>query len=603
VLRRDPTAGWGPSHQDARPRRRQLAVLLGLGALAVELAGHGLLSQGLVGALRSTVDVIFRAGLALTVLALVLVVLPGLLGRRRSQFGGDAGRRLAAAGDPALAVREHSRALGGGAFLGLARDSSWVTAAPEHAVLVLGPPRAGKTSSIVIPALLAAPGAAVCTSTKPDVLRASAATRAQLGQVWLFDPVLGVSDELAGVRRLRWSPLAGAVDWDSALLMSRAMTAAAAPGAGTMNESHWRERSAALLAPLLLAAQLGGHDVGELLRWVLRGELKAAAEVLEEREQGVAGDVLAGIARTDTRERSSIFSACAGVLAAYNSDGARRAAGNPNFDAERFVAGSDTIYIAAPAHAQALCAPLVIGLLENIRRAAYARARSGAGGAAPVFLCLDELANIAPIHDLPALVSEAGGQGLHVLACLQDLSQARSRWGDAAADGLLSLFQTKLVLDGIADSRTLEALSLALGEYDRRVVSRTRGHTRGDLFSTGPDSGSSWSVSTSTVRQRVLSPGDIAQLPSGHGLLLEGARWRLVELSPWHSCEPWRTLAGDEPAPTRAPRAQALGGSGERQDARAEAYTPAPERDVDTHAPFENAGSDEANVQADRSQP
>ncbi len=542
MLRTDPTAGWGPSHQDARPRRRQLAVLLGLAALAVELVGHGLLSQGLVGALRSFVDVLFRAGFVLTLLALLLVVLPGLLGRRRSH-GGGLGRRLAGAQDPALAVREHSRELGGGAFLGLAREGSWITATPEHAVLVLGPPRSGKTSSIVIPALLAAPGAAVCTSTKPDVLRASAATRARLGEVWLFDPVLGVSEDPAGVRRLRWSPLAGAVDWDSALLMSRAMTAAAAPGAGTMHESHWRERSAALLAPLLLAARLGGNDVGELLRWVLRGELDPALTTLEEHQQVVAGDVLAGIKRTDARERSSIFSACAGVLAAYNSDGSRGAASHPNFDAERFVAGSDTIYIAAPAHAQALCAPLVVGLLEHIRHAAYARARSE-HAQPPVFLCLDELANIAPIHDLPALVSEAGGQGLHVLACLQDLSQARSRWGEAAADGLLSLFQTKLVLDGIADSRTLEAISLALGEYDRRVVSRTRGRSQSGWIRSDDPGTSSWSVSTSTVRQRVLSPGDIAQLPGGHGLLLEGARWRLLELAPWHSCEPWRTLAG-----------------------------------------------------------
>jgi type IV secretion system protein VirD4 len=42
---------------------------------------------------------------------------------------------------------------------------------------------------------------------------------------------------------------------------------------------------------------------------------------------------------------------------------------------------------------------------------------------------LDEVANIAPIHDLPALVSQAGGQRPQVMVGLQDLSQARSRWG------------------------------------------------------------------------------------------------------------------------------------------------------------------------------
>jgi hypothetical protein len=37
------------------------------------------------------------------------------------------------------------------------------------------------------------------------------------------------------------------------------------------------------------------------------------------------------------------------------------------------------------------------------------------------------------------------------MACLQDLSQARTRWSDAAADGFLTLFQTKLLLPAITD--------------------------------------------------------------------------------------------------------------------------------------------------------
>ena len=97
------------------------------------------------------------------------------------------------------------------------------------------------------------------------------------------------------------------------------------------------------------------------------------------------------------------------------------------------------MFITAPAHRQALCAPLVVGLLEQIRHATYRRAAKGENGL-PVFLCLDEVANIAPIHDLPSLVSEAGGQGLHVLACLQDLSQARASWGEQAAEGFLSFY-------------------------------------------------------------------------------------------------------------------------------------------------------------------
>jgi type IV secretion system protein VirD4 len=200
--------------------------------------------------------------------------------------------------------------------------------------------------------------------------------------------------------------------------------------------------------------------------------------------------------------------------------------------------------VTAPAHRQSLTAPLIVGLLEEIRHAVYHRAAVAPGGP-PMLWCLDELANIAPIHDLPSLVSEAGGQGLRILACLQDLSQARSRWGEAA-EGFLSLFQTKLILAGVGDTRTLQSISLLLGEYDRHVVSHTLGRShREELFAPGSPGSESESVSYSTVRQSLLSPGDIHRLPPGHALLLHHSQWGLSRLTPSHRCAPWAGLVGE----------------------------------------------------------
>ena len=114
----------------------------------------------------------------------------------------------------------------------------------------------------------------------------------------------------------------------------------------------------------------------------------------------------------------------------------------PNFDARRFVAGADTVYVCASSRHQDLIAPLVVGLIEDVRAASFERsaARNAAafgtvgpsvppgiwpGVEAPVLLALDEAANIAPLPDLPSLVSEGGSQGVLTLACLQDLAQAR----------------------------------------------------------------------------------------------------------------------------------------------------------------------------------
>jgi type IV secretion system protein VirD4 len=298
--------------------------------------------------------------------------------------------------------------------------------------------------------------------------------------------------------------------------------------------------AAALLGPLLYAASLTDRPIEDVLRWTLRQDLTTALEVLVDGDTQIAADVLVGIERTDARERSSIFSATAGVLSAYNSNGARQTAANANFDPVRFAASTDTIYITSPEHHQAACAPLIVGLLEQIRHAVYEHARDEHTPTPQMLWLLDEAANIAPIHDLPALVSQAGGQGLQIVIGLQDLSQARSRWGREAADGFMSLFGTKVVLSGIADSTTLESISLALGEYDRDMTNLALSHSEPQEWLAVPTH--SDSVSYQTQRQRVLTPGDIARLPDGHGLLLHSNEWELLRLTKWYESEPWRTV-------------------------------------------------------------
>ena len=198
------------------------------------------------------------------------------------------------------------------------------------------------------------------------------------------------------------------------------------------------------------------------------------------------------------------------------------------------MASRDTVFIHAPAEHQTAAAPLVCGLLSDIRRATYKADRDHALTARVLF-ALDEVANIAPLAELPQVASEGGGQGLQLLAAFQDLSQARARRGPAA-DGFLTLFGSKLILPGIADAGTLETVSLALGEYDRQLVATTKARVPGQFYSQR-------SQTTSTQRQRVLSPGEIANIPGGQALYLDGVRWELVTLTPAFREEPWKTVS------------------------------------------------------------
>jgi type IV secretion system protein VirD4 len=403
-----------------------------------------------------------------------------------------------------------------------ANGSAW--APPGHCVLILGPPRSGKTTGAVIPNVLAAPGAVVSTSTKPDVVRATLAHRATLGTCWLFDPTGSVSTP-EGAVRLRWSPVSAAQEWDEAMVSARVMVGAARPGGNYGESMHWSERAEALLACLLHAAARSGGEMATVVQWVLTHDLGAARATLQGHGARLPATVLAGLAVTDRRELSAIWSTASGVLAAYRSEAVLNEASRPNFDPSSFPGGADTVYVCAPARYQALTAPIVVAFMEQIRAATY-QASSLGRLSNPVTLMLDEVANIAPLPDLPSMVSEGGGQGLLTLACLQDLSQARHRWGDQAA-GFLSLFGTKLVLPGVADLATLQLVSKLGGEIDIPHRSTSQGPW-------WAASHGARSVTWTTQRQPRLPVDAIRELPPNTAVVLSGAdRPATVALPPW----------------------------------------------------------------------
>ena len=466
-------------------------------------------------------------------------MLPPVVGRVP---GGLLGRVRPPA-DPLVAVRRTGLRAGGGAYLGKTKHGAR-HARSERAVLVLGPPRSGKSSAVVIPALIAHSGPAVSTSTKPDVAQATMTSRSRAGRIWIFDPTATAAVDPA--LELRWSPVASSVSWDGALLTARAMTATV--GAGTTDRSHWAHRAQALLAPLLHAAAVHGRDMRVVVEWVMRHEINEPGVLLEDdRCADLAFSSLLGVHHTEARERSSIFSAAADALQAYTSQHALNAASDPNFDPAAFAGSQDTVYIHAPAEHQAAVAPIVCGLLSEIRRATYHAHATGRPTRGRMLFALDEVANIAPLEELPQIASEGGGQGLMLVAALQDLSQARHRWG-AQADGFLTLFGTKLILRGVADKDTLEAVSTMLGEYDRRMVSRTQPNTHwlADMFTRDPIPHAT--TTYATQRTARVSPGDVARIPAGQALHLDGVGWELVTLTPAHQTDPWRALT--QPAHT-----------------------------------------------------
>jgi hypothetical protein len=66
------------------------------------------------------------------------------------------------------------------------RDGVW--ASVEDTLLVVAPPRTGKTAGFVVPGVWSAPGPVVVTGTRPEVVDKTAPVRSKVGTVFVCDP-------------------------------------------------------------------------------------------------------------------------------------------------------------------------------------------------------------------------------------------------------------------------------------------------------------------------------------------------------------------------------------------------------------------------------
>ena len=395
----------------------------------------------------------------------------------------------------------------------------------ERSTLVLGPSRSGKTSSIIIPNLLMTRRAVVTTSTKDDVVQTMASATSNRATL-LFDPS-GTVRVPRGVHRVGYSSIRQGKTWDGAVLATRTMTDVARRNRVDRSDDHWTERASTLVAPLLHAAALNDITMPALSS---RVDLRQASDALEDltRQYGEhhpSVTSLQGVLATEERELSGVWSTASGLFAGLRTEAARQASREAPLDVAEFLKGRHHLHIVAPSRHQAVTVPLVVGLIDELVHATYDRHHEGA----QLLLALDELANVAPLPQLASIVSEGGGQGVLTLACLQDLSQARGRWG-ANADGFLSLFPTTVVLPGIADNFTLEMFaSLAGREYVSSPVLQRNAR--------GAASGSSFSWNE---RERVTN-AELAHGRPGFALGLDATKQlRWIALTPAHRDERFR---------------------------------------------------------------
>lgn len=384
----------------------------------------------------------------------------------------------------------------------------------ESHLLVLGPPRSGKTRSIVVPNIIHAPGPVVATSTKSDLVEMSSSERARFGELLVFDPS-GRVPLPENAKRVYWSPISPVGSYTSALTVTRAMVESATLVGGVGGGySHWNERAASLVAPLIHAAQIAGYEMDEVMGWLNRRQCKDPAGILKACGEDLALDSLMGVLASEERERSGIFSTALGLFASYNFPEIHEQYHLSRFEAGSFLHSKDTLYIVSPSYFQKLLAPVIVGLIDEIKNRSFELALNSESDRSrnPVSLVLDEMANVAPIGSISSILSEGASQKVLLLGALQDLSQARLRWGEASS-GFVTLFGSVIVFPGIADMATLHQLSEISGKRAYEGVSKSFTSQLLEKFNRPS------SVSKSIGYVPILEPWHIARGSAGQGIL------------------------------------------------------------------------------------
>jgi type IV secretion system protein VirD4 len=333
-------------------------------------------------------------------------------------------------------------------------------AVQRHAqVCAIAAPHSGTTSGLIVPAVLEHGGPVVTTATNGDVVRATFQRRQRAGDAFVWDPF--------GEHTDGWDPLQGCEDWSHALMVARWLGHALAFGENESTE-YYDEAAQELSAPLLHAAAVApGRTIVDAYRWVRDRDVETPVQILNESGAEDARARLQGVYAFNDRRRDAIIGAVQFQLKAYGHPAvARTARRGQGITAEDLFDGrANTVYIVAGREHQRLLAPLVVTMLSSlVYYATEYENRERRRIAPPALFALDETAQIAPLQELPQILSISHDIGIRTVSVWHSLAQMRERYGGDAAAEIMAMSQAKVFLGSITDEGTRHELLRLLGK-------------------------------------------------------------------------------------------------------------------------------------------
>ncbi|MGW3664163.1 type IV secretory system conjugative DNA transfer family protein [Streptomyces sp. NPDC005141] len=278
-----------------------------------------------------------------------------------------------------------------------------------------------------------AEGPALVITSDPRTWSETKDARAKLGPVLLYDPA-HLCDTPA---RLHWSPAAGCEDKETAAARAAALLAPVRPTAKA--DQAMADVAETLMRSYLHAAAVEGKTFRHVHRWAQGSQVQDAVRALRTHPKaasGAAGELEAAlISHPERRDIAQELTARA--LLSFGTVNIRESCTpnrNDSLALDSFVNEGGTLYVVGEAiedpRANPGAMPLLTALASSVVERGRRMAERSSSGRLdpPLTLVLDDVAAVAPLPQLPDLLTTGRAHGLPTLALLRSREQLRSRW-------------------------------------------------------------------------------------------------------------------------------------------------------------------------------
>lgn len=386
----------------------------------------------------------------------------------------------------------------------------------ENPTGTLAPTQSGKSRQDLVHKAIAAPGALLCSTTKPDLCEFSALLRASR----FPDAPVKIADATGTVSwpaKVRWWPMQGCQDLQVAYRRAHTMVEAASVGMDGVggNDKVFRDRAKVVLQSYFLAAAVHHRGVDDLVRWATSKPIdQEPVRLLREAGYDDHARNLRSEIGMVAETSDAVWLSVRRVVEPFMDPAIRELcspAPGQDFDVQDFLARRGSLYLIAGQHQAAQAAPILTALVEHWLTTAQEMALHTPNRrlAPPATAILDEVTNATPVPQLPAIVSDSAGRGVLIHWGAQSIAALEDTFGAQRTRQLMDNTTTLTVWGGIKDRSTLEWVSLLTGHHERRRYQQQSdglfGHAR-------------TSVGVETVP--TYRPGDVRRVRRGRVLVI-----------------------------------------------------------------------------------